>query len=49
MLAQTATFAPRGLGWALYWYLLYPVHKAIFSAMARAIARSAEAASSGQR
>jgi len=48
-LAQTATFAPRGLGGALYWYLLYPVHKAIFSAMARAIARSAEAASSGQR
>jgi uncharacterized protein YbjT (DUF2867 family) len=41
-LAQTATFAPRGLGGALYWYLLYPVHKAIFSAMARAIARNAE-------
>lgn len=41
-LAQTATFAPRGLGGALYWYLLYPIHKAIFSAMARAIAREAE-------
>ncbi|CAN5551953.1 SDR family oxidoreductase [soil metagenome] len=41
-LAQTATFAPRGLAGALYWYLLYPIHKLIFSAMARAIAREAE-------
>jgi uncharacterized protein YbjT (DUF2867 family) len=45
VLAQTAIFAPRGLAGALYWHLLYPVHKLIFSAMARAIARAAEAAS----
>ena len=43
VLAQTAIFAPRGLAGALYWHLLYPVHKLIFSAMARAIARAAEA------
>ena len=43
VLAQTAIFAPRGLAGALYWYLLYPIHKLIFSAMARAIAREAEA------
>jgi uncharacterized protein YbjT (DUF2867 family) len=42
VLAQTAIFAPRGLAGALYWHLLYPVHKLIFSAMARAIARAAE-------
>ncbi len=42
VLAQTAIFAPRGLAGALYWYLLYPIHKLIFSAMARAIAREAE-------
>jgi hypothetical protein len=42
VLAQTAIFAPRGLGGALYWHLLYPVHKLIFSAMARAIVRAAE-------
>jgi len=42
VLAQTAIFAPRGLAGALYWYVLYPVHKQIFSAMAREIARAAE-------
>lgn len=42
VLAQTAIFAPRGLAGALYWHLLYPIHKLIFSAMARAIARAAE-------
>ncbi len=47
VLAQTAIFAPRGLAGALYWHLLYPVHKLIFSAMARAIARAAETRSAG--
>ena len=42
VLAQTAIFAPRGLAGALYWHLLYPIHKLIFSAMARAIVRAAE-------
>ena len=44
-LVQTALFQPRGLGGALYWYLLYPVHGWIFSDLARAIAELAE----GQR
>ena len=39
---QTAIFAPRGIMGVLYWYLLYPVHGLIFSAMARAIVREAE-------
>lgn len=42
-LVQTAFFAPRGLSGWLYWYGLYPVHAWIFSRMARAIARRAEA------
>jgi uncharacterized protein YbjT (DUF2867 family) len=41
-LLQTATFAPRGLAGALYWYALYPIHRRIFSDMAHAIARRAE-------
>jgi len=41
-LVQTATFAPRGLLGALYWYGLYPLHRTIFSDMVRAIARAAE-------
>jgi hypothetical protein len=40
-LVQTATFAPSGLLGVLYWYLLYPFHKAIFSALVGAIARAA--------
>ena len=42
-LVQTATFAPRGLLGAIYWYGLYPLHARIFSDLARAIAREAEA------
>jgi hypothetical protein len=41
-LTQTATFTPRGLGGALYWYGLYPIHRLIFRDMAHAIARRAE-------
>lgn len=40
-LIQTATFAPRGLPGALYWYALYPVHRLIFTDLCRAIARTA--------
>jgi uncharacterized protein YbjT (DUF2867 family) len=43
-LVQTALFVPRGLWGVLYWYGLYPLHGRIFSDMARAIAREAEAA-----
>jgi hypothetical protein len=42
---QTALFAPVGLPGILYWYLLYPAHKIIFSAMVKNIAREAEDAS----
>ena len=41
-LVQTALFAPRGLPGILYWKLLYPVHKLIFSDMAKAVVRAAE-------
>ena len=40
-LVQRALFEPRGLPGALYWYALYPVHKRIFSDMARALAQRA--------
>jgi len=40
-LTQTALFAPRGLGGVLYWYLLYPIHRMIFSDLVKAIARAA--------
>lgn len=43
-LRQTALFAPRGLGGALYWHALYPVHRIIFNRLARAIASEAERA-----
>lgn len=43
-LVQTALFAPRGLSGTLYWYLLYPIHRLIFSAMVRRVARDAEIA-----
>lgn len=45
-LVQTALFVPRGLWGALYWYALYPFHSRIFSDLARAIAREAEAGAS---
>ena len=41
-LAQTAFFAPRGLGGFLYWYLLYPVHALVFRRRIRAVAKQAE-------
>ncbi|MGC8722925.1 MAG: SDR family oxidoreductase [Acidobacteriota bacterium] len=44
VLIQKALFAPRGLFGFLYWYGLYPIHGALFSGMAAAIARRAEAA-----
>ena len=41
-LTQTAMFEPKGLLGLLYWYALYPAHLFIFSAMAHAVAKSAE-------
>ena len=46
-LVQTARFVPRGLWGAVYWYALYPLHGRIFSDMAHAIAREAEAVAKG--
>jgi hypothetical protein len=43
-IVQTAFFEPRGLSGRLYWYLLLPVHLAIFRGSVREIARRAEAA-----
>jgi hypothetical protein len=48
-LLQTATFAPRGLAGALYWYGLYPIHRPIFSDLVHAIARRAEEGAKGKR
>jgi len=41
-LIQTARFAPRGLPGAAYWYVLYPLHRRIFSDLTRALSKSAE-------
>jgi len=40
-LIQTAAFAPHGLFGTLYWYLLYPFHRLIFTRLVRAIADNA--------
>jgi len=42
-LVQNALFEPRGLPGVLYWYALYPIHRVIFSDLARAVAKTAEA------
>ena len=39
ILTQTATFRPRGILGRLYWYILLPFHKLIFTGMARQLAR----------
>ena len=40
-LVQTAYFAPKGLFGLLYWYVLYPMHALIFSALARKVCEAA--------
>ncbi len=42
-LIQTAFFVPHGLLGLLYWYVLYPIHAAIFSGLIASIAQRAEA------
>jgi len=44
LLTQTAYFAPKGLFGLAYWYLLYPVHRVIFSGMIARVVRRAEEA-----
>ena len=41
-LIQSAYFAPRGLGGLAYWYLLYPIHKIIFSGLIKTIGERVE-------
>jgi uncharacterized protein YbjT (DUF2867 family) len=41
-IVQTAIFEPYGLAGHLYWNLLYPVHKVIFSGLVHSIASRAE-------
>lgn len=41
-LIQTALFMPQGLPGFLYWYLLYPIHRVMFSGLVKAVARDAE-------
>ncbi len=38
---QTAIFDPAGLGGLLYWYVLWPIHRVMFTGMLRQIARRA--------
>jgi uncharacterized protein YbjT (DUF2867 family) len=42
-LVQTAIFCPDGLAGFHYWYLLYPIHAAMFSRLGRALVREIEA------
>jgi len=42
VLSQTAFFAPKGLAGLSYWYLLYPIHRLIFSGMIREVKKMAE-------
>jgi len=44
-------FAPRGLFGLIYWYVLYPIHRIVFTQMSRRLARNAElqAASAAKR
>jgi len=44
-LTQTASFSPEGLPGTLYWYLLYPFHRMIFTDLIQAIGKQALAAS----
>jgi uncharacterized protein YbjT (DUF2867 family) len=49
LLQQTAYFAPRGMSGWLYWWVLYPVHRIIFSGFIRAIGRRAEGRARSQK
>jgi uncharacterized protein YbjT (DUF2867 family) len=42
LLTQTAYFAPKGLSGLAYWYLLYPIHRIIFSGMIARVAQQSE-------
>jgi uncharacterized protein YbjT (DUF2867 family) len=44
VLEQTAFFAPKGLPGFLYWYILNPIHRAVFHRLAQGLVRQAEKA-----
>jgi uncharacterized protein YbjT (DUF2867 family) len=46
---QTALFDPVGLFGLAYWYLLYPLHRLVFSGMLESIARAATASAAEQQ
>jgi hypothetical protein len=46
---QTAYYEPDGLMGLLYWYVLYPIHIAIFQSMITAIAHKAESLSNSKK
>jgi hypothetical protein len=48
-LTQTAGFAPQGLAGAMYWYVLYPFHRLIFTDLIKAIGRLAVGLQSSPR
>ncbi len=41
-LVQTAFFAPKGLLGFLYWYVLYPIHRLVFSGLIKEIKKMVE-------
>lgn len=41
VLIQTAVFAPKGLLGVSYWYLLYPIHAAVFAGLHRRLVQKA--------
>jgi uncharacterized protein YbjT (DUF2867 family) len=43
VIRQTTVFDPAGYAGLAYWYLLYPVHRAIFTAMLRGLGRVSRA------
>jgi uncharacterized protein YbjT (DUF2867 family) len=43
LLEQTAFFAPKGLAGTLYWYVLYPIHRIIFSGLIDSVGKRAAA------
>lgn len=47
VIRQTAIFDPFGLLGLAYWYVLWPIHQAVFSGMLRGVVRAAEREDAG--
>lgn len=48
LIRQTALFDPKGLSGRLYWWVVWPLHRLVFSGMLREIARRAEGNADGR-